>query len=1571
MKKILGLDLGTNSIGWSLIEQDFEKKQGKILGLGSRIIPMTQDVLDTFTGGKPLETQTAARTSYRSIRRLRERNLLRRERLHRVLNVLGFLPEHYANQIDFEKRLGKFLDETEPKLAYNNRDFIFKKSFGEMLNDFKQSQPQLFYIKSNGKETKIPYDWTIYYLRKKALSQKILKEELAWIILNFNQKRGYYQLRGEDEVKTEINEYCELLKVVSVQKGEKDKKNDKKTWYKITFENGWEYSATFTSEPNWINNEKEFLITEELDEDGNIKIVKDKKSDAAGKEKRRITPLPSFDEINLMSKKDQDKIYKKIKARTEITIRNSNKTVGTYIYENLLQNPSQKIRGKLVRTIERKFYKEELIAILKKQIELQPELFSDDLYNDCVRELYRNNEAQQLVLSKRDFVHLFVEDIIFYQRPLRSQKSSIGNCTLEKHPIKDKDGKIVRDDNGKPVLVPLKVIPKSHPLYQEFRVWQWLSNLKIYRKEDDADITTEFLKNTEDNVNLFEFLMSQKEVGHKDILRYFISPALKEKFPSAKPAAFNKEVDKEIANYRWNYVFDDSKEKEEDKSKKYPCNTTGYEIRRRLDKVENVPVNFLSPEIVQHLWHIIYSVTDKKEYEAALRSFAEKYKLDESSFVEEFKKFPPFASEYGAYSEKAIKKLLPLMRLGKYWCWDAINSKTQSRIEKIISVEYDESIKTRVREKAINLTDNTHFQGLPIWLASYVIYDRHSEADIAGKWNSVPELEQYLEDFKQHSLHNPIVEQVITETLRVVRDIWKQFGQGAKDFFNEIHVELGREMKNTAEDRKWLTEQVTNNEATNQRIKALLAELKENSDGKLPVENVRPFSPTQQDALRIYEDGVLKSKFELPEDIIKISKSAQPSRSELQRYKLWLEQKYRSPYTGQMIPLGRLFTEDYQIEHIIPKSRYFDDSFNNKVICESAVNQLKDKLLGLEFIKKYPGEKVGCGMGKVVEIFTEEAYQNFVKDHYAKNKSKRQNLLLEDIPERMIARQMNDTRYISKFISSLLSNIVRAEKEDDGINSKNMIPGNGKITTVLKKDWGMDAVWNDLILPRFERMNQLTNTDAFTYWNEQYQKFLPVDYSPVDSKRIEKKRIDHRHHAMDALVIACMTRDHVNLLNNQSAKSETSRFDLQNKLRNKIKETWIDKKTNEQVERDVFKEFKKPWDNFTFDAKNALESVVVSFKQNLRVINKATNNYQKWVNKNGVMVKESVKQDGTNWAIRKSLHTPMPYGKKSYFFDLLKIAESVGKREYIIDDEIKEKVEKVLIECNGKITEAQKRLKQFPLTDNNGNPIIQTAFRINTEKFRRRQPISLLSNRGQGGLKTIDDAKKVIDKIVDFKIRKDLLKHIEECNDDLDKAFSPEVIENFNSKRKIPIYKLPIGESGSGRFCVGTKISTKHKWVEADKGTNLYFVIYESKERKRSYETIPLNVVIERLKQGLTEVPNTNEKGDKLLLYLSPNDLVYIPTTEEFENKHLINFQNFTKNQIERIYKVEKFSDKECYFIKFNIASLIKQYDAKSKFGELESQNKLQTTMCNERIKIVESCIKLSIDRLGNISFYN
>lgn len=228
MKKILGLDLGTNSIGWALIEQDFDNKKGEILGMGSRIIPMSQDILGNFDAGNS-GSQTAERTGLRGKRRLRERHLLRRERLHRVLNILGFLPEHYAKQIDFDKHFGKFVEENEPKLAWvknenDESEFLFQDSFNEMIADFKETQPQLFYKKSNGQKTKIPYDWIIYYLRKKASSHKITKEELAWLILNFNQKRGYYQLRGEDDEKTDTKEYCKLLKIVSIEKGDNDKK---------------------------------------------------------------------------------------------------------------------------------------------------------------------------------------------------------------------------------------------------------------------------------------------------------------------------------------------------------------------------------------------------------------------------------------------------------------------------------------------------------------------------------------------------------------------------------------------------------------------------------------------------------------------------------------------------------------------------------------------------------------------------------------------------------------------------------------------------------------------------------------------------------------------------------------------------------------------------------------------------------------------------------------------------------------------------------------------------------------------------------------------------------------------------------------------------------------------------------------------------------------------------------------------------------------------------------------------------------------------------------------------------
>ena len=225
---------------------------------------------------------------------------------------------------------------------------------------------------------------------------------------------------------------------------------------------------------------------------------------------------------------------------------------------------------------------------------------------------------------------------------------------------------------------------------------------------------------------------------------------------------------------------------------------------------------------------------------------------------------------------------------------------------------------------------------------------------------------------------------------------------------------------------------------------------------------------------------------DLPDDITAILKKfrendvkKRPTTSEVLRYKLWLEQRYRSPYTGRVIPLGKLFTPAYEIEHVIPQSRYFDDSISNKVICESAVNKLKDNCLGYEFIKKHSGEMVELGNGETVPVFSVEEYERFVKESYFGNSKKMKKLLLEDIPDSFIERQLNDSRYISRVVTSLLSNLVCEEGEQDGL-SKNVIVCTGGITDRLKKDWGVQEVWNRIILPRFLRLNEITGRTDFT-----------------------------------------------------------------------------------------------------------------------------------------------------------------------------------------------------------------------------------------------------------------------------------------------------------------------------------------------------------------------------------------------------------------------------------------------------------------------------------------------------------
>lgn len=1509
MKKILGLDLGTNSIGWALVQQDSEDRKGRILAAGSRILPMSQDILGKFDSGQSI-SQTAERTSFRGIRRLRERHLLRRERLHRVLNILGFLPEHYRKQIDFEKHFGQFLAESEPKLPYifNEKtlksDFIFKKSFNEMLQDFVQHQPQL--IENN---KKIPYDWTIYYLRNKALKKKLEKEELAWLILNFNQKRGYYQLRGEDEeeIPNKLVEF-HTLKVAEVLSDESQKgKNE--IWYSVILENGWIYRrSSKTPLYDWKGKTQEFIVTTDLNDDGTIR------TDKEGKEKR------SFKAV------DSEKDWVAIKKSTEAKIEKSNKTVGSFIYDNLLLNPTQKINGKLIRVVERKFYKAELEKILKKQQEFHEELKNDNLFTTCLEELYLNNEAHRSNIGQKDFVHLLLNDIIFYQRPLKSKKTLISNCKFENRFF---------FKGGQKEIEPLKCIAKSHPLFQEFRLWQFIQNLKILEKETNKDITIDVLRSGEDWVTLFDWLNDRKEVDHKALLTYLLKP-LKLK----------------VSNYRWNYVYDAVK----DESKNYPCNETRAQILSRLVKVENVPTNFLIKENEEALWHILYSVEDKADIQKALKTFSEKNGMGDN-FVEHFRKFPPFKKEYGSYSAKAIKKLLPLMRMGKYWSEENIDLKTKNRIDKILTGEYDETIRNRVREKSLSFNHINDFKGLPLWMVSYIVYDRHSEDGEAKKWKTANEIEL----LSQHSLRNPIVEQIINETLQVVRDIWKLHGNGEEDFFNEIHIELGREMKNPANKRKDMTNKISENENTNLRIKALLAELL--NDG---IENVRPYSPVQQEILKIYEEGALSAEDgNIPDDILKISRQAQPSSSELLKYTLWLQQKYRSPYTGAIIPLNKLFTREYDIEHIIPQSRYFDDSLSNKVICEMEVNKDKDNLLGLEYIKANYGKSIELSGGKKVQLFTVDTYEKFVKDTYSKSRGKMSKLLMEDIPESFIQRQLNDSRYISKVVKNMLSNIVREKDEQEAI-SKNVIASNGSITNKLKQDWGLNDVWNDIITPRFERLNTLTNSKDFGDWTNKEGKRVFQTQIPLElAKGFSKKRIDHRHHALDAIVIACATRSHINYLNNESALGKEKK-EIKEKKRYDLKHKLCVKKYNDDTKQNYKWIFRKPWDIFTQDAKETLYNIVVSFKQNQRVINKTVNHYLSWKkDEDNELKKVLIKQNkGDNWAIRKPMHKDTVFGLvKLKFKKQVSLSVALDNWEMMVDTELRSQVTSLIFQNYDK-----KEILNF---------FKEQEFKWKDTDISRTE-IYFWDKENVASRVKIDESfnRTKIESITDTGIKNIMLNHLEKFDQEKsgkivehpELAFSPAGLDELNKnianlnmgKAHHPIYKVRTFEPKGNKFNVGQNGNKKYKYVEAAKGTNLFFAIYQDETGKRNYETIPLNIVIERQKQNLPSVPEVNNLGHQLLFHLSPNDLVYLPSEEEQTNTNLVDFRNLNKEQITMIYKVVSFSGTQCFFSRNDIAiSIVNKF-------EFSALNKMEKSI--EGVMIKEFCTKVKIDRLGHVN---
>ncbi|MGX1025245.1 type II CRISPR RNA-guided endonuclease Cas9 [Psychroflexus sp. MBR-150] len=1792
MKKILGLDLGTNSIGWALVEIDHDKGIVKIMGLGSRILPMDAGEIKDFESSGKIKSTAAQRTEKRGPRRLNERYLLRRDRLHLILDLLDALPKHYKIEINFKtkkgEKCGQFKKNTEPKLAYlpkpkgKKAEFLFMDSYNEMIDDIGCKGVK------NKKGNRIPFDWTLYYLRQKALSEEISLEELAWVLLSYNQKRGYEKTEVEDistkeneiieeldlrvnEVISKVdakgkqyyeiyldgndkfvyNEYSdiqmtfkddlkELIKTSKVdrQGNIDDKKTeftvvdiypleiknvhyekvDGKHKYTLKYHNGWEeikpHKKNYTFKyKNALNKSYDYIVETVYDNNGELKTQQ-------GKERKLREPdlSDNSSDWTLLKKKTEKEAlaFNFEKGYINEDTKEPKKYISTRIYGILKQDAKTgnrtKIIGGMFQVVDRDFYREELNQIIATQRKFHKNLEDKKVFEQCVNTLYPKNKNHQeaLLKNKNAIQHLLVEDILLYQRPLKSKKSEIANCKYEIRywkKIEDKNGIPIEEvdiETGelkvKTEPIYRKVISASHPYFQEFRIWDKLHNLRLIQLEKEIDgkkltnqdVTKEYFKSEKDYQDIFEYLNNRKSLSQDQFLAY-----CKKKYKI--------DYKKKDSNYTWNFPEDEELKGNETRV------SFATRFNRRGFKEYN---DFLTLEKEKELWHYLYSVNYKERKEnnsKSIKTFFDRFLEDsgitddiKEKIIEDFTNYPKFASRFCAYSEKALKKLLPLIRLSEpkvtdrwsteqwYLIWKEKLAKRKEEILRKLkeidfnaeNIDYNKVVNTNVDlqkgeipfPKGLFNTFKSFekledFIKLNLTQASYLVYGRHSELAQAKYWTSPNDIRKQLhQELKQHSLNNPVAEKVLLEMMQVVADIWDYYGEkeegsdSPKKLFDRIHLEVGRELKKSAKEKESESKRMSGNRAQNKRIRQVLEDFLSQNPY-----NANPKNSDHFERLKIIEEGAeyikntdkefFNNKSYNKKDIEDILKKTNITKADFEKYKLWIEQGYKSPYTNLMIKLTDLFDGNkYNIDHIFPQASVTNNSLSNKVVCEREVNKLKSDQTGRNFINNPKQREIYCvAHSRKVSVVNDDTYVGIVKTQFSG--TKRYILLSKDIPKGFTSSQMNNARHIARKAMELLSHIVREPREVE-FRSKNVLPVTGRVTTLLKRAWKLNEVWTELVSPRYIRLNKLTQSNLFGEWqvSKNGQKYFDCNLDESIREKDESydiKRIDHRHHALDALVVALCTEEHVNYINNINANANAKSGDYgkqkriekyRQTLKRKIKFT---KKDDEQDENNwyymlpgeirqtgaensrrdsvlekayLYKEF----DSFGQDYKKmvltALQDTIVTFKQNLRVINKTVNRYNNTPNKNKFEKQNTDNGQQQNWSIRRSLGKDTFYGKKN-----INGEEKIVIRKDLDTSFNRDKIKTITDMGIQKIL--FNHLKQYDTVE----LPFEEAF-VYFDALLERQEFEAIINDDENEFQSVEDLiehlkenKNKYDK-TDYsklnvfveKVAERDFRNENEIKEHSEIAFTPEEIEEMNKsenlqklnggKNHAPIRKVRISRGFGNQRALNEedKESVKSKqYVVNDAGSNLYLGFYErvyqddngNEVRDRKFKDIGLMELIETLKQDkakrLNPLPD-KIYDDKLNEYnwkftLSPLDLVYVPTDEEVETPEKVDFNNLPKEQTERIYKYVDGSEDIANFVPYAVSKPIWRFHGKknkeifkeltesnnidisekeliqNEFGLGSQQNKNQN-MLDGQTQVKKICWKLKVDRLGNIS---
>lgn len=1307
--KILGLDLGTTSIGWALINEDENIEKSSIIKLGTRIIQYdnfskvdktgvvseSKDPAGDFMAGRGL-SPNADRTKKRGARRMLDRYQLRRKNLLKILKEQHIIDDN----------------------------FIYAE-------DFKEST------------------FHSYKIRSQAAEEEISLSDFAKVLLMINKKRGYKSSRkakSEDEGMTidgmaiakEMyeNELTPGQYVLSrLEKGMKFIPDFYRSDLQNEFDKIWTFQQKFHPEiltedfkvqlhgQGLANTKKIFLGKYKIytaDIKGKDKQIESYKYRVKGLKEKLEPDVLALVIVDINNNLNKSSGYLGAISDRSKELYFNRITVGQYQYKRLKQNPHNSLKNQV-------FYRQDYLDEFEKIWTVQSK------FNKALTEELKN--------EIRDVV-------IFYQRKLKSQKHLISFCEYEKHH---------------------RVIPKSNLLFQEFKIWQRLNDLKITNKNSKEE---QYLDLDCKNI-LFKELnikgrLTKKEViealGYKDKdyelnFKEIEGNNTNESFYEAFQKMF--ELD--------GHYLDLTANSKEIKSASKTLLEAAHVDTRILDFDAEISGDAYDKQSSMQLWHLLYASEEDKEI---IKTLLSKY-----GFPEAWAKILTnvhLQQDHGSLSSRAIRKILPFLREGKKYS------------EACAWAGYNHSSSMTKEESANKPLDNT------------------------------------IELLNKNSLRNPVVEKILNQMIHIVNQIISHPDLGRPD---EIRIELARELKKSAKERSEMT--------------ANIGEAKSEHEKIIKIIQAQPFN--------------IKN----------------PTKNDIIRYKLYDELStngYKTLYSNTYIAAEELYSKNFDVEHIIPKSKLFDDSFSNKTIELRDVNIKKGNATAFDFISTEYESNSNQYLSTIEKLYNDKII----------SRAKYKKLLMKEgeIPSDFIERDIRDTQYIAKKAKELLEKVVRT------VNSTT-----GSITDRLREDWGLTNIMQELNYEKYKTLGLTTTVEK----KDGTSKEVIIDWS---------KRNDHRHHAMDALTVAFTKPAYIQYLNNLNAKDEGKQkekgiYGIEAKYTEKIK--------NGNDNRRVFK---LPLPNFRTEAKEQLENILISFKAKNKVVTKNKNKVKTRV-KGQFIIQDTLTPRG-------QLHKETVYGK---------IKQNIITEEKIDGKFTQEKIDLV---CNPNYKrELQKRLIEYGNDSKKAftgkNSLSKNPIKISSEE-NLPEKVKVQSFEDEYTIRKEVTPDLKIEKVIDEGIKRVLQKRLIEYGNDPKKAFV-ELDKNpiwLNKEKGIAIKSVRI-TGVKNVEPLHHKVNHLGKDILDDRdnsqgndfvstGNNHHVAIYRDQEGNLQDEVVSLFEAVSRVNQSLPVIKTDHEKGWQFLFTMKQNECFVFPN-EEFDPKEINLFDpNSLKVISKNMYRVQTLS---------------------------------------------------------------